>query len=305
MRSNPLLTPPAWPLESDGPSPAQGAEYEERAPLVLAGKQPSTISTPKRGVKTLIALTLTGAGGELQSALQRPPALPKAGRGLSHGLQMAQRPDHETLQTVSLPQVELDSLLPVTPSPEQLKKTSGSAYDLYQRIGVAAIVSLLTVKFVLVATTAVLYPLLGPLVQALNRNRKLRSQGRHVALWRATVVDCEIVARPLRSRVQGAAWDETDTLRLLVGDGSGARSLLTVPFEPWHHTIRAGEPAELLVMAQRRTFRKFQALKEIYLPESGKWIADYPYVNRSAFLDVSLSIEQERQSQSRQFEFSS
>lgn len=74
-----------------------------------------------------------------------------------------------------------ESLLPVTPSPEQLKKSSGTAFDLYQRIGIAAVVSLLTVKFVLVATTAVLYPLLGPLFQALNRNRRLRSQGRYVS----------------------------------------------------------------------------------------------------------------------------
>lgn len=47
-----------------------------------------------------------------------------------------------------------------------------------------------------------------------------------------------------------------------------------------------------------------QALKEMYLPESGKWIADYPHVNRSAFLDISLSVEQERQSQRQQFEYS-
>ena len=68
-------------------------------------------------------------------------------------------------------------MLPITPSPEQLKRASGSPYDLWNRIGTAAIVSLLTVKFVLVATLAILYPFLGPLVQALNRNRQLRLQG--------------------------------------------------------------------------------------------------------------------------------
>lgn len=37
-----------------------------------------------------------------------------------------------------------------------------------------------------------------------------------------------------------------------------------------------------------------QALKEVYLPESGVWLADYPFVNRAAFLAVSLDLERER-----------
>ena len=39
-----------------------------------------------------------------------------------------------------------------------------------------------------------------------------------------------------------------------------------------------------------------QALNEVYLPESGVWIAKYPFVNRDVFLDISLDIERERQS---------
>ena len=33
----------------------------------------------------------------------------------------------------------------------------------------------------------------------------------------------------------------------------------------------------------------------MYLPESGLWLADYPHVNRSLFLDISLDIERIRQ----------
>jgi hypothetical protein len=40
-----------------------------------------------------------------------------------------------------------------------------------------------------------------------------------------------------------------------------------------------------------------QALKEVYLPESGVWIAKYPFVDRDVFLDISLDIARERQSQ--------
>lgn len=40
-----------------------------------------------------------------------------------------------------------------------------------------------------------------------------------------------------------------------------------------------------------------QALKEVYLPESGIWIAKYPFVDRDVFLDISLDIERERKTQ--------
>lgn len=40
-----------------------------------------------------------------------------------------------------------------------------------------------------------------------------------------------------------------------------------------------------------------QALKEVYLPECGVWVSDYPFLSRNAFLDLSLEIERERQAQ--------
>ena len=40
-----------------------------------------------------------------------------------------------------------------------------------------------------------------------------------------------------------------------------------------------------------------QALKEVYLPESGVWIAKYPFMDRDVFLDISLDIERERKTQ--------
>lgn len=58
--------------------------------------------------------------------------------------------------------------------------------------------------------------------------------------------------------------------------------------------IREGEPVELLVVATQASFGDFKALKEAYLPESSLWVADYPYVDRDAFLDISLEIERAR-----------
>ena len=41
--------------------------------------------------------------------------------------------------------------------------------------------------------------------------------------------------------------------------------------------------------------RMMQALKEAYLPESGIWIAKYPFVDRDVFLDISLDIARAEQ----------
>ena len=60
-----------------------------------------------------------------------------------------------------------------------------------------------------------------------------------------------------------------------------------------HHT----EPALRQVQCVNRTSVCMQALKEVYLPESGVWIAKYPFVDRDVFLDISLDIERERKSQ--------
>ncbi len=43
-----------------------------------------------------------------------------------------------------------------------------------------------------------------------------------------------------------------------------------------------------------------QALKEVYLPEAGVWVADYPYINRDLFLGFSLEVERERQGTAQQ-----
>ena len=37
-----------------------------------------------------------------------------------------------------------------------------------------------------------------------------------------------------------------------------------------------------------------QAVKEVYLPESGVWLSDYPHINRNLFLEISLDIERDR-----------
>ena len=59
--------------------------------------------------------------------------------------------------------------------------------------------------------------------------------GRHVGLWRAAVVDVEVDVRVeprfRAPKQRGPVGAQLRMLRLLVGDGSGARSELSVPYQ--------------------------------------------------------------------------
>ena len=39
----------------------------------------------------------------------------------------------------------------------------------------------------------------------------------------------------------------------------------------------------------------WQVVREVYLPQSGLWLSDYPFVDRNAFLDLSIAVERQRQ----------
>jgi hypothetical protein len=38
-----------------------------------------------------------------------------------------------------------------------------------------------------------------------------------------------------------------------------------------------------------------QVVREVYVPEAGVWLSEYPFTNRELFLDISLDIERSRQ----------
>ena len=78
---------------------------------------------------------------------------------------------------------------------------------------------------------------------------------------------------------------------------SVSRETHTWVFRYRFNSIRIGEPAELLVISKGATFYAFKALQEAYLPESGAWLARYPFMDKDVFLDISLDIERERRQQ--------
>ena len=48
------------------------------------------------------------------------------------------------------------------------------------------------------------------------------------------------------------------------------------------------------MLSNGRSFDRFKALKEFYLPETGLWLCDYPYVDRREFAALSVAVDAER-----------
>ena len=70
---------------------------------------------------------------------------------------------------------------------------------------------------------------------------------------------------------------------------SPAPRLPRPPRPPRYELLEEGEPAELLVLSDSPEFESFRAVKDVYLPQAGLWLSEYPYCDRTALLDVSLA----------------
>jgi hypothetical protein len=178
-------------------------------------------------------------------------------------------------------------------------------------------------KAALLAGPALLYPIWGPWVRAGARNAGvyLKQRFEALGLWRATVLSVRVDTVPVAlggagsgggggSGGNGGGLAEAlvgagvvgaprDTVTLVVGDpwSGGARVDLTLPYALGAEDVVAGEPAELLVLcsdARDPGRAPFRAVREVYLPAAGLWLADYPFVSRERFLDISLAIERAR-----------
>ncbi|KAF6256313.1 hypothetical protein COO60DRAFT_118700 [Scenedesmus sp. NREL 46B-D3] len=189
---------------------------------------------------------------------------------------------------------DADSMLPLGPSNDQARyyqprTVSERLVQVIGSFGVSVVLS----KSAVLAGPALLYPIWGPWIRAGLRNLQLYlRQFKSVGLWRAEVLTVQVNTIPYAYRQAGG-----DTITVTVGDPwlGGARSELTFAYQPGCEDIVEGEPAELLVLCQDERFVNFKVVREVYLPQSGIWLSEYPFVDRDVFLDVSLAIERGRQ----------
>ena len=197
---------------------------------------------------------------------------------------------------------ELERVLPVVPFSAQAAFFNGGPAQAVQRWGASLALTVLLSKAALLAATSLTWPLWWPWAQAATKNYAMRKQMMYAGLWRTKVLDVEARGRP---RPQFGAGSDDDggatpprfstmrTTRILLGDPEGAQTELVLPHDARFSMVEPGQPAELIVLSTSPTFESFKAVKDVYLPDCGLWLSEYPFLDRTEFLEISLEIERE------------
>jgi hypothetical protein len=195
---------------------------------------------------------------------------------------------------------ELDRVLPILPFAAQAGFFTGGAAQSVQRWAASLALTLLFSKAALLAATSLTWPLWWPWARAVNKNYGIRSKIEYGGIWRTTVINIEKGNRP---RPQYNGTEERDeqmsrfsamrSCHILIGEENGAQIEMTLPYDARFDLLQPGQPAEVVVLSNTTSFDDIKAVRDVYLPENGLWLSEYPYIDRSEFLDISLDIERE------------
>eukprot|EP00890_Picochlorum_soloecismus_P004225 jgi/Picsp_1/4803/NSC_02171-R1_protein len=195
---------------------------------------------------------------------------------------------------------ELDRMLPILPFAAQADYFSGGAAQAVQRWGASLALTVLLSKAALLAATSLTWPLWWPWAQAANKNYGIRKQTRYGGIWRTTLRSIETGGRPRprfgtseSAQARESVYTTMRTTKIVLGEEDGAQTELMLPYDARFEVLQVGQPAEMIVLSDTLTFENFKAVKDVYLPESTLWLSEYPYIDRSEFLDISLNIERE------------
>lgn len=196
---------------------------------------------------------------------------------------------------------ELDRILPILPFAAQADYFSGGAAQAVQRWGASLALTVLLSKAALLAATSLTWPLWWPWAQAANKNYGIRKQTRYGGIWRTTLRSIETGGRPRPSfgtsestaQARDPVYTAMRTTKIVLGEEDGAQTELMLPYDARFEVLQVGQPAEMIVLSDTLTFENFKAVKDVYLPECTFWLSEYPYIDRSEFLDISLNIERE------------
>lgn len=138
-----------------------------------------------------------------------------------------------------------------------------------------------------------LYWLWGPVYWASLRNASYR-RFRYSGFWRGRVLDVfvteELIGEEQTVNKRGelvVIENRERRINLEVGDESGFRAKVQAPLSRTYKGIVPGQIAELLVLSDRPDLERIAKITDVYLPDRGLWIGEYPYLRRDVFQDVS------------------
>jgi hypothetical protein len=218
---------------------------------------------------------------------------------------------------IPLTRKKFEELVPSVATGDQYKYCWGKPPDFLRRllISVVSVVVILLFSAILpeafaiaefmVAVIAGLYWLWSPVYLASRQNAKVRKY-EYAGILQARVVDAflteELIGKEETVNKLGdlvIVENRERKLNLELEDESGFLTQVQVPLQRSHRVIRPGDIAEMVVMSNRPDLSRIAKVSDVYLPDYGLWISDYPYLRRDAFAEVSRQLN--RRNQQRPF----
>ena len=210
---------------------------------------------------------------------------------------------------IPLSRKKFEEVVPPLATAEQYKYCWGGPADILRRVlySLAGLIVAIALQQVvneylqfftfIAAVFSGTYWLWSPIYQANRRNREFRRYG-YAGFLRGEVLDKFITEELLGSEetVNKAGElmiieNRERRLNLDIGDETGFTAILQVPLQREHRAIRRGDLAELLVVSNRADLGRIAKISDAYLPDSGFWVSDYPYLRRDAFREVSQVLQ--------------
>jgi len=186
-----------------------------------------------------------------------------------------------------------ERLIPIAPRPEQYSYYQDQ--DFIQRVSLSFLVGMFAMAFTSttpIAVGAAAFPFIAPMAFAATRNFPIRNF-QYCGLWRAKVISVEWSdesgVRPMRGSQRKRSGPAV--LSIVLGDDSGARTCVELPTDAPRTAVRIGDNVEALVVSNDRSLIQFKVVREIYLAESQFWLADYPFIDRYAFRQISNALQ--------------
>lgn len=220
---------------------------------------------------------------------------------------------------IPLTQEKLEELIPRIATADQYHYYWGKASDFLRRMlisvvaGVCVFILRLFVWEAIHPITFILgiiagfYWLWSPVYLASRRNTEIRRYS-YGGFWRGRVLDVfitdEVIGAEETVNKRGdlvIVENRERRLTLEVGDKTGFNTQLQVPLRRDHRLIRRGDLAEMLVLSNRPDLSRINMVSDIYIPDHKLWISDYPYVQKTSFMEVSRKLMRQQQRKRRPY----
>ncbi len=200
---------------------------------------------------------------------------------------------------------EIDKLIPAVATGDQFTSALGNPRKILQRILISSIGGVITLLisqsqvasqfyslWLVTGVIFILYLLWGPIVEASQRNGKLRRIGT-AAIFEGEISDVYKEEKIENRHEQASKTGELELIEnrrtwmiIELEDEDGYLGQISFPMEKKHQIIRPGYLVRCLVFSDDNNFNQIKAISDAWLPSQRLWVGKYPYLLRPAFEEL-------------------